>query len=135
MPATPDGRLAGEPLADSIGPQGGSSRAGPTALLASVRKLNAARHYSGGYNLNLTLGPGSDAKTVDSVLALTDVFFAQGGQELQIAALDAWTLLKAREHPEQYPGLLVRIAGFNALFGRLSRCEQDELIARAQAVA
>jgi len=56
-----------------------------------------------------------------------------GGQELQLAVLDAEALREARAHPDRRPDLIVRVAGFNARFGELSTVEQDELIARAEA--
>jgi pyruvate-formate lyase len=64
------------------------------------------------------------------VSALVETFFSQGGQELQINRFDVETLRQAREHPEQYGDLVVRVAGFNARFVDLSAAEQEELIAR-----
>lgn len=132
--ATPDGRPAFAPLADSIGPPGGMSAAGPTALLRSVMKLRPAEYWAGGYNLNLTLGKGGtlDPAPRANLIAMLDAFFAHGGQELQIGVLDADQLRDAREHPDRYGNLLVRIAGFNALFVHLSPEEQAELIERAE---
>lgn len=135
--ATPDGRLAGEPLADSVGAQLGTARGGPTALLNSVCKLQPARYWPGGYNLNLTLPSlvwGNEAM-LDRLRSLVDVFFAQGGQELQINCLNADILRDAQVHPERYPDLLVRVAGFNARFVDLFPAQQNELIQRAEACA
>jgi pyruvate-formate lyase len=133
--ATPDGRRAGQPLADSIGPPGGSSPSGPTALLNSVRKMEPSTYWPGGYNLNLTLPAGaltgSDAAA--KLVAMVDAFFANGGQELQVNCLSVAELRAAQADPDRYPDLLVRVAGFNALFAKLSRAEQNELIARAEA--
>jgi formate C-acetyltransferase len=131
--ATPDGRRAGEPLADSVGAAAGTAREGPTALLNSVLKLNARRFYKGAYNLNLTLSSGQAAPAV--LAALCRAFFLDGGQEVQISVLDAAKLRAARDHPEAFQDLVVRIAGLNARFVELSRVEQDEMIRRAEAVA
>jgi len=131
--ASPDGRLAGTPVCDSIGAQTGSAENGPTAVLKSVLKLDAARHYRGGYNLNLTL-PGAST-TPDTVRALIDGFFGEGGQELQVNCFDAATLRDARECPERHGDLIVRFAGLSARFVDLSPVEQDEVIARADAMA
>jgi len=127
--ASPDGRLAGTPVADSIGAQQNTARAGPTGALNSVLKIDAARYYRGGYNLNITLAK-SDA-SAESVRSLAETFFFGGGQELQINCLDARTLREAREQPERYGNLLVRVAGFSARFVDLAPEEQEELIARA----
>ena len=133
--ATPDGRRAGEALADSIGPSAGTATAPPTAVLNSIRKMDAAACWPGGYNLNLTLpaGPLTGPAVAAKIVALIDAFFDNGGQELQINCLNAATLHQAKLHPEAYPDLLVRVAGFNALFAKLSGVEQDELIRRAEA--
>lgn len=127
--ASPDGRLAWTPVGDSIGAQAGTARAGPTAMLDSVLKLDAEHTYRGGYNLNLTL---SRRVATPAVLAdLIETFFDRGGQELQINCFDAGTLRAALEHPEQYGDLVVRVAGFSARFVELPPAEQQELIARA----
>jgi formate C-acetyltransferase len=135
--ATPDGRLAGEPFADSVGAVVGTAVKGPTALLNSIRKMQPACYWNGGYNLNLTL-PAADWRGDEMqarLLSLMDAFFANGGQELQINCLDAATLRLAQVRPEQHADLMVRIAGFNARFVDLSPLEQDELIRRADVSA
>ena len=129
--ASPDGRLAGTPVADSVGAQTGTALAGPTAVLNSVLKLDAARNYRGGYNLNLTFPRRSAAP--DALRALIEGFFAQGGQELQINCFDAATLREAQAHPERHGDLVVRFAGLSARFVDLSPVEQQELIDRAEA--
>ncbi|MBN1671676.1 MAG: hypothetical protein JXR37_11610 [Kiritimatiellae bacterium] len=132
--ASPDGRHAGAPLADSIGAQRGTAFGGPTALLNSVSKLDPPRFWPGGYNLNLALSrtalPGDREAAL--VQNLVEAFFANGGQELQINCLDARMLRAAKRDPHAHRDLVVRVAGFNALFVRLSDTLQDELIARAE---
>ena len=130
--ASPDGRYAWTPVADSIGAQTGTALAGPTAVLNSVLKLDAANNYRGGYNLNLTFSRSST--TPDALLALTETFFGSGGQELQINCFDAETLRDARENPEQYGDLIVRFTGFSTRFVDLAPAEQEELIERAEAI-
>jgi len=129
--ASPDGRHAWTPVADSIGAHTGTARGGPTAVLRSALKLDPARTHRGGTNLNLTLPP-RDA-TPESVLALVETFFGQGGQQLQINVLDAATLRAAQREPERHGDLLVRFAGLSARFVDLSAVEQQELIERAEA--
>lgn len=133
--ASPDGRLAWTPVADSIGAQTGTAPS-PTGILTSVAKLDAARAYRGGTNLNLTLpavqwqAPAMQAK----MLSMVETFFGQGGQEVQIAVLDADVLRDAQSHPERHGDLLVRVAGFNTRFVDLASVEQAELIDRAERV-
>lgn len=131
--ASPDGRLAWTPVADSIGAQTGTVRNGPTAILNSVLKIDYPRYYRGGYNLNLTLSK-SQARP-ELLLTLIEGFFAQGGQELQINCFNLEMLREAQRNPEKYQDLVVRIAGFCARFIDLSPAEQEELIQRAEALA
>lgn len=128
--ATADGRRAGEPVADSVGATVGTCKAGPTALLNSVLKLDAKRCFTGITNLNLTL-PQSQVRP-ETVAALAGAFFQRGGQELQVNALDAGRLRDAQRNPEQHRDLVVRVAGLNARFVELMRLEQNELIHRAE---
>lgn len=128
--ASPDGRFAWTPVADSIGAQTGTALAGPTAVLNSVLKLDAPRNYRGGYNLNLTFSKSN--ANPNALMSLIETFFGKGGQELQINCFDATTLKAARENPEQYSDLIVRVAGFSARFVDLSPVEQQELIERAE---
>ncbi len=128
--ASPDGRRAQAPVGDSIGAVTGTARGGPTAILKSVLKLDAARYYRGGYNLNLTLTPRSTTAAV--IATLVETFFGEGGQELQINCFDAEALRAAQRDPQRHGDLVVRVAGFSARFVDLSRAEQDELIMRAE---
>jgi formate C-acetyltransferase len=128
--ASPDGRLAGAAVADSIGAETGTARRGPTALLNSVLKIESPRFYGGGYNLNLTL-LAADTRP-DTLDALITGFFRAGGQELQVNVLDAATLRDAQRSPARYPDLVVRVAGLSARFVDLPTVEQDELIQRAE---
>ncbi|MFP4141149.1 MAG: pyruvate formate lyase family protein [Phycisphaerae bacterium] len=131
IPASPDGRLAGQPVCDSIGAVAGTADEGPTALLNSVLKIDAPHAYPGGTNLNLTLTPATARPA--ALGALIEAFFSDGGQELQVNTLSADELREAQRHPEKHRDLVVRVAGLNAIFVKLARAEQDEIIARAEA--
>jgi pyruvate-formate lyase len=131
LPASPDGRARGEALTDSIGAECGTAVEGPTAILNSMLKIDARRFYKGLYNLNLSLTGNQAAPEL--LRPLMEAFFLDGGQELQVNVLNLQKLLLAREHPEDFQDLVVRIAGLNARFAELSRLEQDEIIRRAEA--
>jgi len=128
-----DGRDAGQPVGDSVGALLGTAREGPTAVLGSVLKIDVARHFQGGTNLNITL-TGSQASR-EVIAALVAGFFGDGGQELQINVLDAARLRDARRRPERYRDLVVRVTGLSARFVDLGDTEQLELIARAEEAA
>ena len=133
--ATPDGRNDFTPLSDSVGAPMGASTSGPTALCNSVCKMQPALYWPGGYNFNITfpLVKSEGDMVTRKIKTMVDVFFSNGGQEYQISALDESVLLDALEHPEKYPHLMVRIAGFNGYFTQLSEVEQWEMIERARA--
>jgi formate C-acetyltransferase len=131
-PATPDGRLAGTPLAGSVASSVGHEKSGPTAVLNSVLKLNAKKSWQTGYQVNLRFQASmlSDATNRAKVRAMLNVYFQRGGQQLQINAFDTETLRAAQKNPEQFRDLVVRIAGFSEFFVNLTPAMQEEIIAR-----
>jgi pyruvate-formate lyase len=131
-PATPDGRLAFTPLASSVAASVGAERSGPTALLNSVCKLNAPESWQTGYQVNIRFQAGMLTNKVNraKLRAMLNVYFQNGGQELQINAVDTEMLRAAQKNPEQYRDLVVRIAGFSEFFVNLSPEIQEDIIAR-----
>jgi formate C-acetyltransferase len=131
-PATPDGRLAFTPLASSVAASVGAEKSGPTALLNSVTKLHAAKSWQTGYQVNIRFQAGMLTNKVnrEKLRAMLNVYFQNGGQELQVNAVDTDMLRAAQKHPEQYRDLVVRIAGFSEFFVNLSPEMQEDIIAR-----
>jgi formate C-acetyltransferase len=132
-PALPSGRLAGEPLAPSLGPSNGKDRLGPTALLNSVAKVDS-RLAMNGYALNLRFDPETVAgeKGVNILSSLVKGFFSQGGMEMQLNVLDQEMMEDARRNPGKYPGLIVRVAGYCAYFDDLPDSAKAEIITRTR---
>jgi formate C-acetyltransferase len=131
--ATPDGRMAGTTLADSLGAAQGRDRHGVTALLNSVARL-PHRLLPTATTLNVKLAPqviASD-RGIANVAALIEAHFRAGGQQIQFNLVDREMLLTARQRPEEYPELMVRVAGYCAPFTSLWPDLQDEIIARAE---
>ena len=62
--------------------------------------------------------------------ALVEGYFAMGGTQLQITAVSRETLQKARENPDAYRDLIVRVGGYSEYFYRLTDDLKDALIAR-----
>ena len=132
-PALPSGRVAGEPLAPSLGPSNGKDRLGPTALLNSVAKVDS-RLAMNGYALNLRFDPETVAgeKGVNILSSLVKGFFSQGGMEMQFNVLDPEMMEDARRNPGKYPGLIVRVAGYCAYFDDLPDSSKAEIITRTR---
>ena len=114
-----------------MAPQNGMDRSGPTALINSMNKIDY-KQIANGINFNLKLEANTlrDEQGRGLMNALLDVYFRRGGMQVQLNVLDASVLREAKEHPEKYPFLLVRISGYSVYFGDLSPKLQDELIAR-----
>lgn len=128
--ATADGRNLGQPLSNGLGCTHGMDINGPTALLNSVKKLPHSL-MTNGNSLILSFHPNT--VSIDKFLPLIESFFEQkGGYHLQFNAVGRDILLDAQKHPESYPNLVVRIAGYSVYFTALSKGAQDEIIARTE---
>ena len=133
--ATPDGRRAYEPLADSCGASQGRDTRGPTAVLASAARLNHDRAH-GVLALTLRFTPPRQVEGdfVEALMALVRTYFSLGGQQLQINVVDNRLLREAQAHPERYESLVVRVGGFSAYWTRLSPEMQEAIISRTEHV-
>jgi formate C-acetyltransferase len=131
--ATPDGRSAGSPLADSAGPFQGRDRNGPTAMLKSVAGIP---HY---------LAPGTlvvNARFTKDFFAteagrvklrnLIRTYFDMGGMQIQINVVDQEVLRDAMEHPERHQDLIVRVGGYSEYFNRLSPALRKTVLERTE---
>ena len=131
--ATPDGRLAYTPLADGIGPASGRDVKGPTATANSVAKLEQGV-ASNGTLLNQKFHPSALAgmSGLSKFVSLVRAYFDQKGMHVQFNVVTKETLLDAQKNPEKYKTLVVRVAGYSALFTTLSRSLQDDIINRTE---
>ena len=131
--ATPDGRLAFTPIADGIGPASGRDVKGPTATANSVAKLEQGI-ASNGTLLNQKFHPSALAGMagLTKFAALIRSYFDQKGMHMQFNVVTRETLLDAQQNPEKYKTLVVRVAGYSALFTTLSRSLQDDIINRTE---
>lgn len=132
-PATPDGRLAGMPLSNSMSPSNGAERRGPTAMLNSLARIDqTAIGYGNSVNMRLPIGLLSSDKGVQSAACLVRTYFDKGGFHLQLNAVDTATLRAAQDRPADFADLIVRVSGYSAYFTRLGRSIQDDIIARTE---
>lgn len=132
--ATPDGRKAGEALAEGCSPSHRADRNGPTAVFKSVSKLPTGE-ITGGVLLNQKVTPQmlEGGENQEKLMALLRVFFdTLRGYHVQFNVVSRETLTDAQKHPEKHRDLIVRVAGYSAFFHVLSRRTQDDIIARTE---
>ena len=127
--ATPDGRKAGEPIADACSPCQGRDVNGPTAVFKSSSEIDQ-EHFLDGMALNIKMHPTVMNGSVDKVEDATKAFFDMGGMEVQYNVVNAETLRKAQKDPDKYHNLVVRIAGFSAYFVDMTDEMQEDIISR-----
>ncbi|SCJ96245.1 4-hydroxyphenylacetate decarboxylase large subunit [uncultured Eubacterium sp.] len=129
--ALPDGRLAGEPLCDASSPMMGRDMHGPTATVKSVASMvDETLHEGALYNLRFDPKGVQGEKGLEIIEGVIKTYFEDGGQHIQINVVDNETLKKAQEKPENYKGLMVRVAGYMAYFTELDKSAQDAIIYR-----
>ena len=130
--ATPDGRLAKEPLSEGISPFQGMDRKGPTAVLNSAMKIDHLK--TGGTLLNQKFTPDffKDERSIRKVTQLIRAYFRMDGHHIQFNVVSANTLRDAQKHPEKYQDLIVRVAGYSDYFNDLGPELQEEIIRRTE---
>lgn len=131
--ATPDGRLAYTPVADGVSPSAGKDVNGPTAAANSVSRLDHGI-ASNGTLFNQKFHPSalSGLAGLENFVAYIRTYFDRKGSHMQFNVVDRETLLDAQKHPEKYAHLVVRVAGYSALFTTLSKSLQDDIIRRTE---
>ena len=131
--ATPDGRKSKTPISDSITPSSGRDLNGITASLKSASKLDQ-RRASNGTVLNRHITPlvFQAEDKLDKFLDLVNGYFDLGGSNLGFNVISSEKLKDAQIHPEDYPGLMVKVAGYAALYTELGEPCQNELIRRTE---
>ncbi len=130
--ATPDGRLAREPLSEGISPVQGMDRRGPTAVLNSALRIDHLK--TGGTLLNQKFTPDffRDERSIRKITQLIRAYFSRNGHHIQFNVVSAATLRDAQKHPERHQDLIVRVAGYSDYFNALGRELQEEIIRRTE---
>ena len=129
--ALPDGRKAGEPFCDASSPMMGRDIHGPTATVKSVASMVDEKLHEGAlYNLRFDPKGVQGENGLKIIEGVIKTYFDDGGQHIQINVVDNETLRKAQQNPENYKGLMVRVAGYMAYFTELDKSAQDTIIYR-----
>jgi formate C-acetyltransferase len=130
--ATPDGRKAKAPLADGgLSPMRGVDLKGPTAVLKSVSKIDLML-ASNGSLLNMKFMPSffEGEKALELFASFLRTFVDLKIQHIQFNVVSTDTLRSAQQEPQNYHGLVVRVAGYSAFFVELAKELQEEIILR-----
>lgn len=133
--ATPDGRKAGEILADgTMSPMQGVDTCGPMAVMQSAMKVDQDPFQA--TLLNMKFSPNTLKTDEDKakLAALISTYLNNGGKHVQFNVVTTETMKAAREKPAEHRDLLVRIAGYSAYFVHLNDAMQQEIIARTEHV-
>nr|MBQ4318133.1 hypothetical protein [Clostridia bacterium] len=131
--ASADGRKCGETLSQNTGASFGCDREGTTAHLLSVTEIDCVNVPNGAIvdiDLHMSAVRGENGTTV--MLAALKTYIQRGGIAVHYNVLDTASLRDAKEHPEKYPNLQVRLCGWNVKFTELSPAAQDEFIRRSE---
>jgi len=129
--ATPDGRYAMTHLTDgSRSPMAGADRNGPTAVLNSAAKIPFTHMEL----LNQRFVPiFLEGENKELFAAYLREWYNKGTiPHIQFNVVDSAVLRDAQEHPEKYPNLQVRVAGYSAFWIDLPKGTQDSIIARSE---
>ena len=126
-PADFSGRLSGDPYVVHIS----NTSAAYTELVNFAASLEYDGHRLNGNVVDFFVSPslleGSADAFVDFMMSAVEAGFYQ----MQMNVMDSATLIDAKENPERYPGLIVRVWGFSAYFNDLPNSYKDYLIQRA----
>ncbi len=129
--ATPDGRYAGQILADgAVSPVQATDTNGPTAVINSAMKIDQSRFMSLLFNMKISPSSLKTDEDLMKLAALIRVYFNGYGKMVQFNVVSRETLESARKEPEKYPDLIVRVAGYSAYYTLLSPGMQSEIVNR-----
>ena len=131
LPATPDGRSAGEVLPANFTPSMFLRQNGPLSVMRSFAKPNLQNVVNGGpLTIELDDSIFRNEETVEKLAMLIRSYIRLGGHQLQLNTLDREKLLEAKAHPELHRNLIVRVWGWSGYFVELDECYQDHIIER-----
>ena len=129
--ATPDGRRAAAPTSKGVSPAQGRDIAGPTAAIRSVTKIDfSVSPNAATFDLKLMPSSFEKAEAPRLLAAMLKTFLDLGGLNVQVNIIDNDNLRYAKQRPEEYRDLFVRVTGYSDYFVKLDARTQDEIISR-----
>lgn len=133
LAATPDGRLSGETTSLNSGASFGADREGATGHILSVTAIDAADSPNAVVlDIDLHSSAVKGENGLQAMYAMLKTYLEKGGFAIHYNVLNTDVLRAAQKKPEDYPNLQVRVCGWNMLFARLPKDQQDEFILRAE---
>ena len=119
--ATPDGRLAGEPINHGANPLPGSVENGAlTTMSEAIISVQCGMGNTSPFQMELDPGITIAENGIEKIMALLETHLERGGTLINVNILDEEKILAAHKNPELYPDLVVRVTGFTAYFISLS---------------
>jgi formate C-acetyltransferase len=130
--ALPSGRLAGVALSDgACSPSQGRDVNGPTAVINSAGRIDHTPIYGTLFNMKFHPSALETKDDLEKFLAFIKTYFGTlKGKHIQFNVVDRETLLDAQKHPERHRNLIVRVAGYSALWVELDEKIQNEILTR-----
>lgn len=131
--ATPDGRLAEEPLAHGCNPTAGRNTRGLIATANSCAKVDNKKFLGGSLQIELQPkffdGKNEIYKYVEE---FSVAFFKKNGMQINLNIMDLEELKDAIEHPDnpEYWNIIVKVTGYTARFVMLCKSFQEEFVKR-----
>lgn len=133
LPATADGRKAGESIAANYSPSLFTRVKGPVSILQSFARPHLSRTCNGGpLTLELHDTMFRNPQAIEKTARMVKSFMDMGGHQLQLNAVNREELLDAQQHPEAHRGLIVRVWGWSGYFVELDKGYQDHIISRME---
>jgi formate C-acetyltransferase len=134
LPATPNGRKAGEPISHSAEPDPGFAHGvtsfSPTLKADAVAAVQPAMGNSAPLHLDIDSNMVKQSGSIDALCTLVHTHNQQGGTLINLNLITPEQVVKAHEDPDAYPDLIIRVTGYSAFFSSLSKEYRQQVVDR-----
>lgn len=133
LPATADGRDAGDYIPANYSPSLFLTKSGPLSVIKGFASSNLIRACNGGpLTMELHETVFKEKSAIEKVAVLVRTYLLQGGHQLQINAVSKEKMLAAQKEPEKNRNLIVRVWGWSGYFVELDSSYQEQVISRVE---